>query len=277
MSGLGPGSISACVVVRNEEEVIGRCLGSLEGAVDEIVLVHSGPCEDRTLEIASRHGARILVAPDGGHGERNTPLAYESARGQWLLNVDADEFLSPELRRRLPELVSDPGVDGYGLLWRVWDGERYVTDGGPYKVVLFRRAKTRMLGLIHAPERIEGRVVEVPLELEHRPPPGASGMGQLAQKWRRMARVQALEYTSELSEVPRFNYPPDLRWSRRRRLANRLSPLLILPAGLHTFGHVLRAEAGHLSLVQNLRYAARQGIYRSLVTAYVARFVYLGR
>lgn len=49
---LGEHSISACLVVRNEEAVIERCLESLAGVVDEIVLVHDGECEDRTLEIA---------------------------------------------------------------------------------------------------------------------------------------------------------------------------------------------------------------------------------
>jgi glycosyltransferase involved in cell wall biosynthesis len=277
VSELGPDSISACIVARNEEAIIERCLDSLEGAVDETILVHSGPCEDRTLEIAEARGCRIFTAPDGGHGERNTPVAYERARGEWLLNIDADEYLSPELRLRLPELARDPGVDGYAFLWRTWNGRRYITEGGPYKLVLFRRQKTRMVGLIHAPERVNGRVVEVPLQLEHRPPADPFALRTLFGKWRRTALIQAREYTSELNGVPRFNYPADLRWSRRRRIANRLSPLLIIPAGLHTFLYVLRAERHHLRPLENLHYAALMGLYRSLVTAYVAKLVYLAR
>jgi glycosyltransferase involved in cell wall biosynthesis len=276
MSELGPGSISACIVARNEEAMIERCLDSLEGAVDETVLVHSGPCEDRTLEIAEERGCRVLVAEDGGHGEHNTPVAYEAARGEWLLNVDADEFLSAELRERLPDLAKNAEVDGYAFLWRAWNGRRYITNGGPYKLVMFRRGRTRMIGLIHAPERVEGKVVELPLQLEHRPP-DAFALRTLFGKWRHTAMVQAREYTSELNGVPRFNYPADLRWSRRRRIANRLSPLLVLPAGLHTFFYVLRAERHHLRPLENLRYASLMGLYRSLVTAYVAKLVYLAR
>jgi hypothetical protein len=255
--------------------MIDRCLDSLEGVVDEVVLMHSGPCEDQTIEIAERRGCRVFQAEDAGHGERNTPLAYQNARGEWLLNVDADEFLSGELRRRLRDLTLDETVDGYAFVWRAWNGTRYVTRGGPYKMVLFRRAKTRMVGLIHQPERIEGRIAEVPLELEHRPPADPFALRTLRTKWRRTALIQAREYTSELNGVPRFNYPKDLRWSRRRRIVNRLSPLLILPAGLHTFLYVLRAERHHLTPVENLRYASLMGLYRSLVTAYVARLVYL--
>jgi hypothetical protein len=57
----GRPSVSACLVLRNEEAVVERCLRSLEGVVEEIVLVHDGECEDRTLEIAERHGCQIHV------------------------------------------------------------------------------------------------------------------------------------------------------------------------------------------------------------------------
>ena len=275
MTGLGENSISACVVVRNEEQVIGRCLQSLDGVVDEVVLVHSGQCTDRTVEIAERHGCRILVGPDGGHGEHNTPLAYEHARGEWLLNLDADEYLSAGLRARLRELVSEPGVNGYAFIWPVWDGRRYLTRTGPYKLVLFRRSATRMVGLIHSPERVEGEVREVPLVLEHRSAYDPYALSTVATKWRRWARVQAREYLGDLGGVPAFGYPGPLRWSRRRRLQNALAPLLVLPAALHTFGYVLRVERRHLPGYQLVRYAAFAALYRAMVTAYVARLRWL--
>jgi glycosyltransferase involved in cell wall biosynthesis len=276
VSGLPAGSISACLVVRNEEAVIERCLESVDGVVDEIVLVHSGSCEDRTLEIATRFGCRIFEGPDRGFGEHNRPLAYERARGEWLLHLDADEFLSPELRARLRDLTRDPEVDGYAFIWPVWDGRRYRTAEGPYKTILFRRARTRMVGLIHGMEQVEGRVREVPLRLEHRPAyPFA--VRTMATKWRHYARIQARQYTSDLSDVRCFNCPGELRWTRRRRIANLLSPLLVLPAALHSFAFILRTERRHLGLRENLRYAAISALSRAMVTAYVARFVYLGR
>jgi glycosyltransferase involved in cell wall biosynthesis len=276
MSELGAGSISACVVVRNEEAVIEHCLKSVAGVVDEIVLVHSGRCEDRTLEIAERYGCRIFEAPDWGYGEPNRPFAYERARGEWLLHLDADEFLSPELRGRLRELTRDPEVNGYAFVWPLWDGRRYRSVAGPYKPILFRRARTRMVGLIHAMEQVDGPVREVPLLLEHRPA-GPFALRTLATKWRYYARIQAREYTSDLRDVPCFNCPGEPRWSRRRRIANRLSPIWVLPAALHSFLFVLRTERRHLRPLENLRYAAITALSRAMVTAYVARFVYLRR
>jgi glycosyltransferase involved in cell wall biosynthesis len=268
-------TISACIPVRNEEAVIERCLRSVDGVVDEIVVVHGGPCSDRTLEIAERYGCRIVMGEHHGHGEWNTPVAYEHARGEWLLNLDADEFLSDELRARLRELVRRRNVEGYAFLWPLWNGRRYVTRGGPYKLVLMRRSATRMIGLSHVPERVEGTVREIPLLLEHRPAYNNFGLTAMATKWRRWALIQAREYLSDPGVVPRFNYPGAVRWTRRRRLANLLSPLLILPAGVHTFLYVLRAEREHLRLREGLWFAFTQGLYRSMVTAYVARLLYL--
>ncbi len=150
-----PGSVSACLVVRNEEAVVERCLESLEGVVDEIVLVHDGECQDRTLEIARRHGCRIFVRPLVGHAEASTVFAYEQARGESILSIDADEYLSQELRKRLRGLIADEEVNGYELLWRMWDGTRYVTENGPYKLALFRRSKVHLLGIIHGVERVD--------------------------------------------------------------------------------------------------------------------------
>jgi glycosyltransferase involved in cell wall biosynthesis len=273
---LGPGSISACIVARNEEAVIGRCLESVAGVVDETILVHSGPCDDRTLEIAERFGCRVFVAPDWGYGEPNRPLAYERARGEWLLHLDADEFLSPQLRDGLRQLTLDPDVAGYAFIWPLWDGRRYRSSDGPYKPILFRRSRTRMVGLIHAMERVDGTVLRVPLVLEHRPA-GPFALRSLTGKWRYYARIQARQYTGDLAGVPCFNCPGAPRWTRRRRIANALSPILVVPAGLHSFVHVLRTERDHLRPLENLRYAAITALSRAMVTAYVARFVYLRR
>jgi Glycosyltransferases involved in cell wall biogenesis len=58
--------ISACIVVYNEEKVIKRCLDSIKNVVDEIILVHDGPCKDRTLEIAKRYTNKIFIRPHVG-------------------------------------------------------------------------------------------------------------------------------------------------------------------------------------------------------------------
>src|SRR5438105_9189521 len=78
------GSISACIVVRNEGQLIRRCLESLAGAVAELIVVHDGPCDDDTVAIAEQFGCRVFVRPRYGHCERHLPFAYQQARGEWL-------------------------------------------------------------------------------------------------------------------------------------------------------------------------------------------------
>lgn len=86
-------SISLCMIVRDEERTLGRCLDSLRGAFDELCLVDTGST-DRTLEIARQAGARIAEIPwnDSFAEARNHSL--ELATGEWILVVDADETLA---------------------------------------------------------------------------------------------------------------------------------------------------------------------------------------
>lgn len=84
--------LTACLIVRNEERNIARCLRSLEGLVDSAIVVDTGS-EDSTREIACEHGALVLERPwvDCFATARNHAL--EAATGRWLLVCDADEEL----------------------------------------------------------------------------------------------------------------------------------------------------------------------------------------
>ena len=80
--------ISACLVIANEAAVLERCLSSLQGVTDEIVLVHDGPCVDESLDIASRFGAKVFVANKIGEAEPHRPFSYEQATGEWVLQIE---------------------------------------------------------------------------------------------------------------------------------------------------------------------------------------------
>jgi glycosyltransferase involved in cell wall biosynthesis len=271
-----PCVISACLVLRNEEAVVERCLASLDGVVDEIVLVHDGECEDRTLEIAERHGARIFVRALVGHAEASTVFAYEQARGEWILSIDADEFLSQPLRARLRELVVEPRVNGYEFLWRMWDGERYITENGPYKLALFRRSKVHLLGMIHGVERVDPPIRRTDLQLEHRPLYNNLALATVLTKWRRWARINAHEFLLRYADIPQFNWDGPSEWPRRRRVLNRLSPLLFLPYVPAVFLVNIARERDVYEWRENLRMSLGQAIYAGMVQFYVARYMYLG-
>ena len=90
-----PPFLSAVIIAFNEEQNLGRCLDSLASVADEVVVVDSGST-DRTVFIAELKGARVLVHPFEGHIEQKN-WAARQATGSWVLSLDADEALSPEL------------------------------------------------------------------------------------------------------------------------------------------------------------------------------------
>jgi glycosyltransferase involved in cell wall biosynthesis len=270
------GSVSACLVVRNEEQLIERCLQSFADVVDEIVLVHDGECEDRTLEIAERYGCRIFVRPLLGHAEATTVFAFEQARGEWILSLDADEFLSEPLSARLRELARDESVNGYELLWRMWDGQRYITDSGPYKLALFRRASVHVLGVHHSPEIVDPPVRRVDLQLEHRPTYNNFALRTVLTKWRRSARIQAQQLLADFADIPKFNWTGPSDWSWQRRTLNLLSPLLFLPYVPVVFLVNLARERDVYGLRENMRMSLFMGLYAGMLQFYIAKYRYLG-
>jgi len=98
--------VSLVVIARNEAAVIGRCLDSVTFAAEKLV-IDSGST-DGTQDIARQHGARVVHQDWLGFG-RQRNFASTQARHDWLLALDADEVLSPELaqemRSRLPQLL----------------------------------------------------------------------------------------------------------------------------------------------------------------------------
>jgi glycosyltransferase involved in cell wall biosynthesis len=269
-------SISACLVVRNEEAVIERCLASLDGVVDEIVLVHDGECEDATLEIAERHGCVIHVRPLIGHAEAATVFAYERARGAWIFSIDADEYLSEELRAQLRELVAREDINGYEFLWRMWDGRRYITENGPYKLALFRRSRVHLVGIIHGVEQVDEPISRVGLQLEHRPRYNNLALATVLTKWRRWARINAREFLTPFVELPKFNWRGPEDWPPRRRVLNRLSPLLFLAYVPVVFLVNLARERDVYGLRENIRLSFYQGLYAGMLQFYVAKYTYVG-
>jgi glycosyltransferase involved in cell wall biosynthesis len=99
-----PIPISAFIITKNEEVRLPATLAALRPWVDEILVVDSGST-DRTIEIARHFGARVLYRAWAGYGPQKR-FAEGQCRNDWVLNVDADEVLTPELAEELRGLFS---------------------------------------------------------------------------------------------------------------------------------------------------------------------------
>ena len=97
--------LSACLIVKNEESVLSRCLESVRTLVDEIVVVDTGS-NDRTIEIALSYGARVyhFTWIDDFSAARNESLRY--ARGGWILYIDADEVIDAANAAKVRQVIT---------------------------------------------------------------------------------------------------------------------------------------------------------------------------
>ena len=97
--------ISACIIAMNEEDRLPDCLASL-AFCDEILVVDSHS-SDRTREVAAEAGARVIERDWPGHVAQKE-FTIRAASHDWVLCVDADERITPELRREI-EVLRDAG------------------------------------------------------------------------------------------------------------------------------------------------------------------------
>jgi glycosyltransferase involved in cell wall biosynthesis len=155
-------SLTAAVIARDEERMIGACLESVAFADDRLVLVDAAT-RDRTREIARLHGARVEQrAFDNFAAQRDAALQLSAT--DWVLFVDADERVPPTLREEVLRAVTDP--DGKRGFWIPRDNYlmgRLIRHAGwfpDYQLRLLERSAARFdpLRVVHEVALIDGPV-----------------------------------------------------------------------------------------------------------------------
>ncbi len=133
--------LSVAIITLNEEANLARTLASIQWA-EEIVVVDSGST-DSTLEIARNYGAKVLHREWTGFAAQKN-FAISQCTGTWILTLDADEEVSPDLQRQIRLLLaSNPPFDAFYLKRRNLFLGRWIKHGGFYpdpKLRLFRRS-----------------------------------------------------------------------------------------------------------------------------------------
>lgn len=135
--------VSVIVPVRNEARNLPRCLESLAG-VGEIYVIDSQSTDD-TVSIAQSRGAKVVQFHYAGGWPKKRqwamdtlPFAYD-----WILLLDADEVLTPELVEEMRRAVQDPGVNGYSIRLQMYFLGRVLRhcDASFWKLSLFRKGR----------------------------------------------------------------------------------------------------------------------------------------
>lgn len=151
--------ISLCMIVKNEEKNLNRCLNSVAGAVDEIIVVDTGST-DNTCQIARDFNAQVEHFKWNCNFSDARNKSLEIATGDWVLFLDADEELAPESVQVLRRLVEDENMSGYFLRIENYLGDEGFTEICPDMVFrLFRnRPEYRFQGAVH--EQIVNVILE---------------------------------------------------------------------------------------------------------------------
>jgi Glycosyl transferase family 2 len=165
-------SLSVCIITLNEEANIARTLKSVKDIADEIIVVDSGST-DATSSIAQSFGAKVFVEPWKGFA-RQKNSALEKAACDWILSLDADEEVSPELARSIQTLLRSgepPQFAGYTMNRRNLYFGRWIKRAGYYpdpKLRLVKRgAATFELRDVHEDMKMHGPLGHLTGDLIH--------------------------------------------------------------------------------------------------------------
>ncbi|MGH9415883.1 MAG: glycosyltransferase family 2 protein [Terriglobales bacterium] len=161
--------ITARINTFNEEDNIAAALDTLRWA-DEILVVDSFST-DHTVEIARRYTDRVISHPFASHGAQHN-YADSLCTHDWVLTLDADERLTPELIAAIERLRQrGPAADGYSMARRAWYLGRWIRHSGWYpnrQTRLYRRALTQWAGEPpHEAPKVQGRVEPLDGDMLH--------------------------------------------------------------------------------------------------------------
>lgn len=156
--------LSFVMIVKNESLNIEKCISSIQNIADECIVIDTGSTDD-TQDRAKNMGASVYSIdwPDDFANARNQAIAYAS--GDWILMLDADEWLSPDDGPIIRDLITRPGVWAYSVTFKTlsndsthieWNADSFsefpsITGWFPMvKTVLFRNdPKIRFSGAVH--------------------------------------------------------------------------------------------------------------------------------
>jgi glycosyltransferase involved in cell wall biosynthesis len=163
-------TLSVVVIALNEEANLGRLLESVRLA-DEHIILDCGST-DRTLEIARAFGAKTFTEEWKGYSAQKN-AAIDKASGDWVLSLDADEAVEPELMEEIRYVLDhNPPVNGYYIRRKNYFLGRWIRHGGFYpdcKLRLFRRGHGRFAERpVHEVVRVDGPTATLNHALRHK-------------------------------------------------------------------------------------------------------------
>ncbi len=204
--------LSLCINTYNEEKNIPYPLESAYDLVDEVVII-DGSSSDKTIEVAKSYGekVKVFVTDNPKNFITNKQRAIEKASGDWILQLDADEALSPELKKEIKVITGQPfekdSPVGYWMPRKNWFLGRYLMKGGVYPdyvLRLYRKDKSRfVLDDIHENVVVMGKTAHtVDAVLHHADP----NFERYLLRWNRYTTFEAENLHKKGKKLSFFGY-----------------------------------------------------------------------
>ena len=204
--------LTVLLITKNEEARINRCFASIAWA-DQIVVV-DGQSTDQTVELCRAAGATVISRSFSGSFAEERNAGLDVATGDWVLQMDADEVVTPQLREAIERILSswDGRTQAYQVRRRNIFLGRFMRYGGWYHhhLCLFRRAGHRYEGLVHERLNIHGPIGRLDVDLQHEP---FTSIEQFITRQNRYTTLQAREMHETTTPLP-FRAARRILWQR---------------------------------------------------------------
>ena len=162
--------LSVVVITKNEEKNIGKCLGSARNWADELLVVDDESGDGTVIE-AEKYADRILRRRMDNEGKHRN-WAYAQARNEWVLSLDADEYVTEELKDEISTAIRDPKFHAYSIPLRNYIGGYWVRHSGWYpagKLRLFMKSRFKYEEVeVHPKVFLEGETGHLTKDIVHR-------------------------------------------------------------------------------------------------------------
>lgn len=153
--------VSVVLATFNEEKNLAECLASVADLASEIIIV-DGTSTDKTREIAEKYKAKVYIEKNHPIFHINKQKAIDKATKDWILQLDADERLTPELQQEIEVAISSGQKDGYWIPRKNYFLGRFLMKGGQYPdytLRLYKKGKGRLPQKdVHEQAVVEGSV-----------------------------------------------------------------------------------------------------------------------
>jgi glycosyltransferase involved in cell wall biosynthesis len=163
-------TLSAVVLSRNCEKKISRCLESLQGFADEIIVV-DGESQDQTVAIAQKMGATVYSHAFLGSFAAERNLGIEKSKSEWVLELDSDEVVSDAFKNKCAAILPGTKYAAFKFLRKNYFLNHCFTYGGWYhwSQHLLRKGRAHYEGRVHERMVVEGEVGEIDADILHFP------------------------------------------------------------------------------------------------------------